>query len=95
MAAIRRIRELLYEERYTIPGARQRLAEEALSDGVERGEVEDELPSLGAGGRARVRAAGDKGGGAAIQLDAALAAARRIERTLDRLATSTDERARR
>lgn len=101
---IRRIRELLYDERYTIAGARQRLEAE---DGHETAPVRDgaaadpkprdgaprksEAPAapgpVSAEGRARIRAAGDRGGAAAIRLDDTLAAAQRIERTLDRLST--------
>lgn len=84
LEAIRRIQELLYDERYTIPGARQRLLEESENQPT------DDVPALGPNGRALVWAAGDKGGGAAIHLEATLDSARRIERTLDRLAEDSD-----
>ncbi len=79
LATIRRIKELLYDQRFTIPGARQRLAEEGPGPNAES-------PASGVGDRVLVFAAGDKGGGAAIHLDATLDTARRIEQTLDLLA---------
>ncbi len=86
LETIRRIRELLYDERYTIPGARQRLMADyrGESTAVSADSELDRPPALGTEGQVLIRAAGDKGGGAAIHLDAALDSARRIEQALDR-----------
>ena len=82
---ILRIKELLYDERYTISGAREKLAREVDYDRA-GGSGQPLIPPL----RPLIWAAADKGGGAAIQLDAALESARRVERALDRLSATTD-----
>jgi hypothetical protein len=85
LGQIRRIKELLYDEGYTIPGARRKLAREEV--GGEESEPTGEQPALSDG---LIWAAGDKAGGAALHLSAAERAADRIEALLDELLLDSD-----